>query len=169
MRSETDNLSNITYTKATSSSTLEPTELGCGTGRNTAKLLLPPSSTKISSIHALDRSPSMLDIARQRCSAITADSTTSISSTEFHVFDAPSDTAPPEEACGADAVLSALVLEHLAPAVFFGSVKKLLAKERGHLLVTNMHEEMGRGDRRGLYSIEEVVEEVVEEGRKMGV
>ncbi|KFY17429.1 hypothetical protein V492_00678 [Pseudogymnoascus sp. VKM F-4246] len=77
------------------------TELGCGTGRNTAKLLLPASSPTLSSIHALDLSPSMLEIARQRCSAIMPDGAAPVPSTEFHVFDALSGAAPPKEACGA--------------------------------------------------------------------
>ncbi|KFY93129.1 hypothetical protein V500_03898 [Pseudogymnoascus sp. VKM F-4518 (FW-2643)] len=129
-------------------------ELGCGTGRNTAKILIPPSSTNISSIHALDLSPSMLDIARQRCSAITAGGTAPIPSPEFHVFDALSGAAPPEEACGANGVLSSLVLEHLPLDVFFKSIKKLLAKEGGYLLLTNMHEEMGRRGQAGFVDVE---------------
>ncbi|OBT72909.1 hypothetical protein VF21_07767 [Pseudogymnoascus sp. 05NY08] len=155
------------------------TELGCGTGRNTAKLLLPPSSTMLSSIHALDLSPSMLGIARQRCSSITAGSIAPTPSTEFHVFDALSGAAPPDEACGANGVLSTLVLEHLPLYIFFGSVKKLLAKEGGYLLVTNMHEEMGRRGQAGFVDVESgekvrgvsfvySIEEVLEEGRKWG-
>ncbi|KAL5353716.1 hypothetical protein ACLOAV_001757 [Pseudogymnoascus australis] len=130
------------------------TELGCGTGRNTAKLILPSSSTNLSSIHALDLSPSMLDIARQRCSAITVGSAAPIPSTDFHVFDALSGAAPPEDACGAHGVVSTLVLEHLPLDVFFGSVRKLLTKEGGHLLLTNMHEEMGRRGQAGFMDVE---------------
>ncbi|OBT61261.1 hypothetical protein VE03_09367 [Pseudogymnoascus sp. 23342-1-I1] len=155
------------------------TELGCGTGRNTAKLLLPPSSTNLSSIHALDLSPSMLEISRQRCSSITAASTAPIPPTEFHVFDALSGAAPPKEACGAHGVLSTLVLEHLPLDVLFGSVTKLLAKEGGYLLLTNMHEEMGRRGQAGFVDVESgekvrgvsfvySIEQVVEEGRKWG-
>ena len=42
------------------------TELGCGTGRNTVKLLSSSSPT-ISSINALDLSPGMLSVAKERC------------------------------------------------------------------------------------------------------
>jgi hypothetical protein len=121
----------------------------------------------------------MLDIARQRCSTITAGSTAPTAPTEFHVFDALSGATPPEKACDAHGVLSTLVLEHLPIDVFFGSVKKLLAKEGGYLLVTNMHEEMGRRGQAGFVDVESgekvrgvsfvySIEEVVEEGRKWG-
>ncbi|OBT50869.1 hypothetical protein VE04_08822, partial [Pseudogymnoascus sp. 24MN13] len=73
----------------------------------------------------------MLDIARQRCSVITTGNTAPILSTGFHVFDALSGAGPPVEACGAEGVLSTLVLEHLPLAIFFESVKKLLKKEGG--------------------------------------
>ena len=121
----------------------------------------------------------MLDITRQRCSAITAGGTAPIPSLEFHVFDALSGAAPPEEACGANGVLSSLVLEHLPLDVFFKSVKKLLAKEGGYLLLTNMHEEMGRRGQAGFVDVESgekvrgvsfvySIEDMVEEGRKWG-
>ncbi|KFY38881.1 hypothetical protein V495_06313 [Pseudogymnoascus sp. VKM F-4514 (FW-929)] len=157
------------------------TELGCGTGRNTAKLLLPPYSTPLSTIHALDLSPSMLEIARQRCSAISAAAAlgTPVPSTTFEVFDALSGNEPPNDACGVNGVLSTLVLEHLPLDVFFGSAKKLLAKEGGYLLLTNMHEEMGRRGQAGFVDVESgekvrgvsfvySIEEVVKEGRKWG-
>lgn len=121
----------------------------------------------------------MLDIARQRCSAITGGDTSPIPPPEFHVFDALSGTAPPEEACRANGVLSSLVLEHLPLDVFFSSAKKLLAKEGGYLLITNMHEEMGRRGQAGFVDVESgekvrgvsfvySIEQVVDEGRKWG-
>lgn len=121
----------------------------------------------------------MLDIARRRCSAITADSAAPIPSTDFHVFDALSGSAPPEDARGAHGVVSTLVLEHLPLDVFFGSVRKLLTTEGGYLLLTNMHEEMGRRGQAGFMDVESgekvrgvsfvySIEQVVEAGRKWG-
>jgi hypothetical protein len=123
----------------------------------------------------------MLEIARQRCSAISAAAAlgTPVPPATFGVFDALSGNEPPKDACGVNGVLSTLVLEHLPLDVFFGSVKKLLAKEGGYLLLTNMHEEMGRRGQAGFVDVESgekvrgvsfvySIEEVVKEGRKWG-
>lgn len=121
----------------------------------------------------------MLDIARQRCSSISAGGSAPIPSFDFHVFDALSGAAPPEEACCADGVLSTLVLEHLPLDVFFKSVRKVLARKEGYLLLTNMHEEMGRRGQAGFVDVDSgekvrgvsfvySIDQVVEEGRKWG-
>ncbi|KAG4413363.1 hypothetical protein IFR04_013514 [Cadophora malorum] len=100
------------------SSTPQPltiTELGCGAGRNTYKLLLPPFTPSsqiphypqipISTINALDLSPAMLSLAQERCSSIlsspSSSPTTPIPSLpppphlKFHTFNALSPSLDP--------------------------------------------------------------------------
>ncbi|KAK0105363.1 hypothetical protein ONS95_004261 [Cadophora gregata] len=89
------------------SQALTITELGCGTGLNTSKLLLPPftpSSPELGQVHihttnALDLSPAMLSIARTRCSSILSSQSTTFPSPKsnltFHPFNALSPPPPP--------------------------------------------------------------------------
>ena len=156
-------------------------ELGAGTGRNTVKLLS-PSLPPITRINALDLSPGMLSQARTRCEA-------ALQSSEgrpdpellFYEFDALQPEKYPQVvplSQTADLVISTLVVEHLPLTVFFHAVKQLL-KPGGHLVVTNMHAEMGRrgqagfvdeatGEKvRGLSYVHEIAD-VLEEGAKNG-
>ncbi|CZR62851.1 uncharacterized protein PAC_12748 [Phialocephala subalpina] len=166
-----------------SSSPISITELGCGTGRNTAKLLLPSLTTivPIKSITALDLSEGMLSVAKQRCESLlasTASTATSAPPTlNFHVFDAlsPSDLGVEGSA---DLVLSTLVLEHLPIDTFFKAASSFL-KPNGVLVVTNMHADMGRISQAGFVDPESgekvrgtsfvyEIQEVLDEGRKWG-
>ncbi|KAG4031014.1 hypothetical protein MFRU_010g01400 [Monilinia fructicola] len=167
------------------------TEIGCGTGRNTIRVLTPPLSTSISSIYALDLSPAMLDMARSRCAALIAnhESHCHPPRIRFAEFDALDPRGNPEVAelvrGKADTIMSTLVLEHLPISSFFSAVHFLLKPasnvSTGRLLITNMHAEMGRQSQAGF--VDEVegkktkvrgesyvyeVEEVVEEGKKWG-
>jgi SAM-dependent methyltransferase len=159
------------------------TELGCGTGRNTAKLLQAPFVDRLQELHGLDLSENMLQIARKRCGeALAANQGGSdIVRPVFQLFDALKDRTPPVEARDADGVTSTLVLEHLPISIFFETVRKIL-KRGGYLLLTNMHEEMGKRSQAGfldvetgekvrgesfVYSIEEMLEEAVRQGFKL--
>ncbi|MCJ1437580.1 hypothetical protein MMC27_006967 [Xylographa pallens] len=151
-------------------------DLGCGTGRNTLKLLSLPSVHVV----GLDASPKMLDIARQRCTS-RLDSLSAgdhAGKIEFEIFDMLATTTLPDCAQAADAVLSTLVLEHIPLAVFFGTAAKLLMSG-GYFLVTNMHAEMGARSQAGfvdpetgakvrpqsfVYGVEEVVTEAARSG-----
>lgn len=62
-------------------------------------------------------------------------------------------TAPPAAARNADAVISTLVLEHIPLEAFF-SVAAALLVMGGHLLVTNMHAEMGARSQAGFVDID---------------
>jgi SAM-dependent methyltransferase len=156
------------------------TELGCGTGRNTTKLLQPPFVDLLQEVHGLDLSDEMLQIARRRCNDVVGANQHGSGSTEpvFKVFDALTDQSPPVETKDVDGVISTLVLEHLPIGIFFETVRKLL-KKGGYLLLTNMHEEMGKRSQAGfldievgkklqgksfVYSIEEVVQEAERQG-----
>ena len=115
-------------------------DMGCGTGRNTLKLLPLPGSTVI----GLDASPKMLEIARGRIeSEMNAHPPDhKVQHVEFEVYDLIRDSRMPASAANADAVISTLVLEHVPIGAFFAASSKML-KPGGSLLVTNMHSEMG--------------------------
>lgn len=162
-------------------------ELGCGTGRNTAKLLSPKfSAPQISSIAALDLSPGMLTVAKERCeNYLTANASGALLAppvVEFYEFDALNQEPSPEIKAlegKADLVLSTLVLEHLPIDVFFRAITSFLKPTGGYVLLTNMHAEMGRISQAGFvdevtgekirgHSYAHEISEVIEEGRKWG-
>ncbi|MCJ1316011.1 hypothetical protein MMC15_001331 [Xylographa vitiligo] len=162
--------------RSTQKSTIKIVDLGCGTGRNTLKLLPVPN------IHVvgLDASPKMLDIARQCCTLRldSLDAGDRAEKIDFELFDMLGTVTLPDCAQHADAVLSTLVLEHIPLAVFFNTAARLLVSE-GHFLVTNMHAEMGARSQAGfmdpetgvkirpesfVYGIEEVVAEAARSG-----
>ncbi|MCJ1421745.1 hypothetical protein MMC32_008111 [Xylographa parallela] len=151
-------------------------DLGCGTGRNTLKLLSLPSVYVV----GLDASPKMLEIARQRCTS-RLDSVSEGNHAEnidFEIFDMLATAGLPDAAQNADAVLSTLVLEHIPLTVFFDTARRLLLAG-GYFLVTNMHAEMGARSQAGfvdpetgakvrpesfVYGVEEVVAEAANSG-----
>jgi SAM-dependent methyltransferase len=153
----------LSTTNPSPSNGLKITELGCGTGRNTSKLLHPPFISQIASIHGLDLSPEMLQMAQKRCSTLLSLPSPAIGPASpptltFHIYDALSQTPIPEEAQAADGIISTLVLEHLPLPVFFRTAASLLRKSPssanapnrpGYLLLTNMHSEMGSRSQAG--------------------
>ncbi|KAK3373222.1 cyclopropane-fatty-acyl-phospholipid synthase [Lasiosphaeria ovina] len=114
-------------------------DLGCGTGRNTARLVQIPDSHII----ALDLSPKMLDVARKRLDGAdtTTHETSRVTLQVFDVLDAAAGASSP--ARSADAVVSTLVVEHVPLAAYFAAAAGML-KPGGLLLLTNMHSDMGR-------------------------
>ncbi|TVY33591.1 putative methyltransferase, partial [Lachnellula subtilissima] len=141
-------------------------ELGAGTGRNTVKLLQPREGVEIGNVIALDLSAEMLALAKSRCSSLASTSTSTSTSAstlasspkiDFYEFDALQPSSFPEVQAlegKAGLVLSTLVLEHLPLKIFFSTIKKLLKKEGGVLVMTNMHAEMGRLSRAGFTDID---------------
>ncbi|KAJ7221381.1 S-adenosyl-L-methionine-dependent methyltransferase, partial [Mycena pura] len=111
-------------------------DLGCGTGRNTAKLL---QYNTVQRVIGLDATPGMLARARARPGMDDA----RLQLWQYDLLaDSPACASflPPG---GADGVVSTLVIEHLpALPVFFVRVHGML-RSGGWLLVTNMHEDMG--------------------------
>ncbi|KAJ6447571.1 S-adenosyl-L-methionine-dependent methyltransferase [Mycena vitilis] len=108
-------------------------DLGCGTGRNTEKLL---RYQNIQQIYGLDGTPGMLAQAKSRITDPRL---------HLHQYDIVADSPPCESFLPftVDAVISTLVIEHL-PSLpqFFTLVHKML-RSGGWCLVTNMHENMG--------------------------
>ena len=121
-------------------------DLGCGTGRNTVKLL----SVARAWIIGLDASTKMLDVARLRCRGLLSSLAPEYRAegVQLELFDILSSDNPPSCAKNATGVVSTLVLEHIPAQSFFQSVASLLVPG-GHLLVTNMHPEMGARSQAG--------------------
>ncbi|KAF2087860.1 S-adenosyl-L-methionine-dependent methyltransferase [Saccharata proteae CBS 121410] len=149
-------------------------DLGCGTGRNTTKLLAHDWSTKnveAVEVVGVDASPAMLSVARRKLSRFLprGGSGNAVESATFSPFTASAevrvnlrlvrrDVFNPDaddggwdgdgmpEAGTVHAVVSTLVVEHVPLEVFFGTVRRLLVRG-GVVLLTGMHEDMGgRGE-----------------------
>ncbi|RFU30341.1 hypothetical protein B7463_g5967, partial [Scytalidium lignicola] len=155
-------------------------ELGCGTGRNTAKLLDTKFASQISNIYAVDFSSAMLSAAKERCNMALGKLDPRLRpSIEFYQYDALSPRSLPL-AENIDIVVSTLVLEHLPLDVFFDRVKGFLRKDgKGVLLLTNMHPDMGKRSQAGFLdeksgqkiqgtSYAHEIREVVGAGKKFG-
>ncbi|PWW78278.1 S-adenosyl-L-methionine-dependent methyltransferase [Tuber magnatum] len=122
-------------------------DLGCGTGRNTAKLYR--SLPEATEIVAMDVSEGMMSKAKSR---IATEPQRDVKITwVLHNIDAGSQI--PQEARGVDAVVCTLVMEHLRLDVFFGAAKEAL-KKGGWMYLTNMHPEQGLSSRAGFVANE---------------
>ncbi|KAF3037206.1 hypothetical protein E8E12_003723 [Didymella heteroderae] len=133
-------------------------DLGCGTGRNTARLLSHPwPADKSINATGLDFSTGMLSLARRKLAPL-ADAR---SNTEFRLehcdpfptsqpFSPTTLALPPQ-----NLVISTLVLEHISLSNFFTTISSLLAPD-GTALVTNMHSEMGSRSQAGFVNAEGV-------------
>ncbi|KAF2786162.1 S-adenosyl-L-methionine-dependent methyltransferase [Melanomma pulvis-pyrius CBS 109.77] len=137
----------------TESPSISLVDLGCGTGRNTMKLISYawPATYSIH-ITALDFSSGMLDVAAKKIDALPlndakhANPTTRLEQCDcFPTVSSP--TSPPlpsvPDLHPVQAVISTLVLEHIPLPDYFSTLSSLLVKG-GYALVTNMHSEMGR-------------------------
>jgi SAM-dependent methyltransferase len=135
---------------STRSSTIAVLDLGCGTGRNTLRLLSHPwPSSKSIAVTGLDFSSGMLSHARTKLTPL-ADSAANLTLRLEHCDPfAPSALALPPQ----DLVISTLVLEHIPLSEFFTTLSTLLAPG-GTALVTNMHAEMGSRSSAGFVNAE---------------
>lgn len=126
-------------------------DLGCGTGRNTIKLLgfaLPAGRN--STVIGLDFSKAMLNIAAQKMAAFQKDRIRLECCDCFPTVADPS--ASPLPAIPAlqpvNGLISTLVLEHVPLKDYFRTVASLLLPN-GLALVTNMHSDMGAKSQAG--------------------
>jgi len=162
---------------------IKAVDLGCGTGRNMLRLLEAP---EIRSIVGLELSPKMMEIARPRCETRLQEIRSATQATaeprktlDLH-FETFNMLAEPIPAIGrnADLLISTLVLEHIPLKSFFTTVSSLL-RPGGILVLTNMHDEMGRISQAGFvdprtgekirptsyaHNVRETVEAAVEAG-----
>jgi SAM-dependent methyltransferase len=168
-----------------SSPTFRILDLGCGTGRNTSKLLSHPwpAGQRIQ-IMGLDFSEKMLDISRSKL--VSPSSSIELRLECCDPFQQspqealPTTTSPLPAVDGLKqqhAIISTLVLEHIPLRRFFTTLSSLLLPSC-HALVTNMHVDMGRRSSAGFYNADGVkvrgssyvytVEETVEAARDAG-
>lgn len=164
---------------ATSQAQLKIVDLGCGTGRNTVKILSAPG---VRQVVGLDASEKMLAIAKVRCEERLGGLGSDGRAIElmFGSYDMlDKDATLPYNAQGADAVVSTLVLEHIPLDSFFGAVSAIL-RPGGFLLLTNMHADMGAKSQAGFVdpgtgekirpvSYAHKVECVVDEAKRWGL
>lgn len=146
------------------SSSLSLIDLGCGTGRNTLKLMTHPWPPQVAvSITGLDASPKMLEIADQKLKAcsdgLQRDGQAISYRLVLHNLLDPAATTSRhalstagslDEGSEADAVVSTLVLEHFPLNSFFRVLRSLL-KLSGVALVTNSHPDMATLSQAGFF------------------
>ncbi|XPS93005.1 hypothetical protein M3J09_002380 [Ascochyta lentis] len=133
-------------------------DLGCGTGRNTVRLLSHswPVGRKVA-VTGLDFSAGMLKHARTKLAAFTdSNKHTTLRLEQCNPFPASNNFSPlainlPPQ----NLVISTLVLEHIPLPTYFRTLSALLAPG-GVALVTNMHDEMGSRSQAGFVNAQGV-------------
>ncbi|KAK7607302.1 S-adenosyl-L-methionine-dependent methyltransferase [Phyllosticta paracitricarpa] len=138
-------------------------DLGCGTGRNTEKLLKVhwderlPRTTQVNVV-GVDASAKMLEEARRKLgSAVAIKSATQVdlALVRHDILYANDPYASPQPLPRpAHGLISTLVVEHVPLPDFFQSLARLLLPG-GYALVTNMHPDMGAKAQAGFVSIDE--------------
>jgi SAM-dependent methyltransferase len=137
-------------------------DLGCGTGRNTAKLLSYqwiPNPNRFIDVTALDFSAGMLHVARQKLTPFEKRNVRLRISQADCFPTVKNEKASPLPAVGnlsaVDGLISTLVLEHVPLEDYFATAASLV-KKGGFALVTNMHSEMGKVSQAGFVNAEGV-------------
>ncbi|KAL5381165.1 hypothetical protein DPSP01_007419 [Paraphaeosphaeria sporulosa] len=140
--------------------TIKLLDLGCGTGRNTAKLLSYPWNLSPHSpieVTALDFSAGMLGVAREKLAPLEKDNVRlQISQADCFPTVEDKEAGPVPAVSGlsaVDGVISTLVLEHVPLGDYFATVASLV-KKGGYALVTNMHSDMGKVSQAGFVNAE---------------
>lgn len=134
----------LVQSHSSSETPLRVIDFGCGTGRNTLKLMamLPGAD-----IIGLDATPAMVEVAERQCNQVLADlpEKSRPKSLCFKVYN------PLEKETGGDSpvpgqvqgLISTLVIEHLPIAEFFKMCAEIVAPG-GYVLATNAHEDLSR-------------------------
>lgn len=157
-----DFLSQVKSSTATEQE-LRVLDLGCGTGRNTEKLVRYDWNGKSVEVTGLDFSQGMLDVAAKKLSPLLQekDQQGVRSRLEccdcFPTVDNPSGSPLPaiSDLRPVHAVTSTLVLEHIPLKDYFATLAALLLTG-GTALVTNMHADMGRVSQAGFVNADGV-------------
>lgn len=146
----------------TSTPTISLLDLGCGTGRNTVKLLgfaLPPG--RQSTVTGLDFSKGMLDIAAEKVRPFNnGTDSPGVKLAQCDCFPTVNDpSASPLPAVPdltpVNGIISTLVLEHIPLHSYFSTLSSLLLPN-GLALVTNMHGDMGAKSQAGFVNAQGV-------------
>lgn len=133
-------------------------DLGCGTGRNTIKLLgfaLPAG--RDSTVIGLDFSKAMLDVAARKLTGFKQDRIRLECCDCFPTVANPSKSPLPAVSGlkPVNGVMSTLVLEHVPVADYFATLSSLLLPN-GLAIVTNMHSDMGAKSQAGFVNAQGV-------------
>ena len=137
---------------------LELIDLGCGTGRNTAKLLAHPWARAVI-IRAMDFSSSMLAVAKEKLLPLhEGNELVELMLNQAECFPTVADksASPIPNVQGLrsfDILISTLVLEHIPLRDYFATLAALV-KKGGYALVSNMHSEMGQISQAGFVNAE---------------
>lgn len=170
--------------KNANAATVSFLDLGCGTGRNTVKLLnFTVPSGKTTMVTGLDFSKGMLDLAAEKLASYNDGlSIPRVRLEECDCF--PTATDPTADRFPAvpnlapvNAVISTLVLEHVPLQAYFATLSSLLLPG-GLALITNMHSEMGAKSQAGFVnkdgvkvrgsSFAHTLQETLDEAKRVG-
>ncbi|KAK6064477.1 hypothetical protein SCUP234_13004 [Seiridium cupressi] len=132
----------LTQSHSSSASSLKVVDFGCGTGRNTLKLIAMLPGAEIT---GLDATPALLEVAERRCNEAAAAlpdglRPKNISFKQYNPLEDKKGGKPPIEN-QAEGLISNLVLEHLPLAEFFKMCSEIV-EPGGYMLVTNTHEQL---------------------------
>ena len=137
-------------------------DLGCGTGRSTAKLFSHLHEVNKSSILGLDFSRAMLDVATEKLSLLVRGANGRVTLRLeccdcFPTICNPSASPLPvvTNFSPANAAISTLVLEHIPLDAYFTTLSTLVLPG-GMALITNMHADMGRVSQAGFINAQGV-------------
>lgn len=136
-------------------------DLGCGTGRNTYRMLAIASSyDRYCKVTGIDFSPGMLAVAESKLSGLSPEPrerTRFLQADCFPTVNDPNASPIPAipDFTPFDAVVSTLVLEHIPLQAYFTTLHAILVP-RGYALVTNMHSELGQKSQAGFINAEGV-------------
>jgi len=157
-----DFLSQVNSSTATEQE-LRVLDLGCGTGRNTEKLVRYDWNRKSVEVTGLDFSQGMLDVAAKKLSPLLQEKDQQGVRSRLECCDCfptvDNSSASPLPAVSnlrpVHAVTSTLVLEHIPLKDYFATLAALLLPG-GTALVTNMHADMGRVSQAGFVNADGV-------------
>ncbi|PGH05359.1 hypothetical protein AJ79_06828 [Helicocarpus griseus UAMH5409] len=142
----------LPQSKATSGSSqaasgpLRLVDFGCGTGRNTLKLItMLAAAGADAEIVGLDATPALLPLAEKRCNelAATLPANSQPKKLSFALYNPLKDIALPRFAENAQGLISTLVLEHLPLSEFF-KLSAATVCPGGYLLITNTHSDFAK-------------------------
>ncbi|KAK8054629.1 hypothetical protein PG994_009696 [Apiospora phragmitis] len=124
---------------------LKVIDFGCGTGRNTLKLV---STLPGADIVGLDATPALLEVAKRRCNEARAalpenQRPRGLSFHKYNPLEGGQGGPPPATARQAHGLISNLVVEHLPLPAFFKMCCEYIAPG-GCVLVTSTHEDLAR-------------------------
>lgn len=122
-------------------------DLGCGTGRNTVKLLQSDWKAEVD-IVGWDGSDAMLKLAKTKCEAVLNEQRTNVGIELQEIDMASVENVPERFSSFFDGLISTLVLEHIPVETYFRILAQVL-KPRSYALVTNMHADMGARSQAG--------------------